>query len=141
MTDISVTTTASQVENRSWLLSGPEGVGPGWTPSVTLDISKFTAGTHYPNGYIPSGTALAKVTATGLYGPYDSTASDGREIVTGDRNGLLFGSVPVRSGSTKVGGARVIHGVVDETKLPFQSGAGAVSATLKTALRLIFFQS
>ena len=139
MTDISVVTTASQVENRSWLLSGPEGVGPGWTPSVTLDISKFVQGTHYPNGYIPSGTVLARVTATGLYGPYDSTASDGREVVTGDRLGILFGSIPVRPGSTKAGGAIVVHAAVDATKLPFQAGPGALTADARAGLRLVHF--
>lgn len=141
MTDISVVTTASQVENRSWLLSGPEGVGPGWTPSVTLDLSKFTAGTHFPNGYIPSGIVLAKVTATGLYGPYDNTASDGREIEAGDRLGILFGSLPVRAGETtgKKAGAIVVHAHVDALKLPFQSGAGALSADARAGLRLVFF--
>lgn len=68
MTDISVSTTSYQSENRSWLLS-PAGTGPGETPSITLDISGFVAGTNYPNGYIPSGTPLA-VIASGLYVPY-----------------------------------------------------------------------
>jgi hypothetical protein len=139
MTDISVVTTASQVENRSWLLGGPDSVGPGWTPSVTLDISKFTPGTHFPNGYIPSGIVLAKVTATGLYGPYDNTATDGREIEAGDRLGILFGSVPVRAGATKVGGAIVVHAPVDAAKLPFQAGAGALSADARAGLRLVHF--
>ena len=40
------------------------------TRTETLDISTFTAGTHYPNGYIKSGTPLAKV--SGLMVPYDS---------------------------------------------------------------------
>jgi hypothetical protein len=35
-----------------------------------LDISTFTAATHYPNGYIPSGTPVAKV--GGVLVPYDS---------------------------------------------------------------------
>jgi len=69
MTDISLSTTSYQVENRSWLLS-PHGTEPGTTPSITLDISGFTSGTHYPNGFIPSGTPLAKVTSSGLYIPY-----------------------------------------------------------------------
>ena len=56
MTDISVTTTAYQAEDRSWLLS-QWGQGPGENPNVVLDISAFTEGTHYPNGYIPSGHA------------------------------------------------------------------------------------
>jgi hypothetical protein len=114
MTDISVSTTGYQVENRSWLLSA-HGTDPGANPSVTLDVSKFTAGTHYPNGYIPSGIALGKVTATGLYGPYDGAASDGRETASG----LLFSTLGVRTGATKIGGALVIHGFVKESKLPF----------------------
>ena len=28
---------------------------------------------------LPAGTPLGKITATGLYGPYDATATDGRE--------------------------------------------------------------
>jgi hypothetical protein len=36
-----------------------------------LDISTFTAGTHYPDGYIPSGTPVAKV--GGVLVPYDAT--------------------------------------------------------------------
>lgn len=127
MTDISVTSTGYQVENRSWLISA-HGTDPGANPSVTLDISKFTAGTHYPNGYIPSGIALGKVTATGLYGPYDNTASDGRETAAG----FLFSTLGVRTGQTKVGGALVIHGFVRESKLPF-----AIDAAGKTDLKSI----
>ena len=37
----------------------------------TLDISAFTPATHYPNGYIPSGTPVAKV--GGVLVPYDGT--------------------------------------------------------------------
>jgi hypothetical protein len=56
MTDISVSKTNYQVEKLSWLLD--DG---GWEKeSITLDISAFTAGTHYPNGFIPSGTNLAQ---------------------------------------------------------------------------------
>ena len=51
--------------------------------SVTLDLSKFTKATHYPDNYIPSGVPLGKVTATGKYGPYDNAASDGRETCVG----------------------------------------------------------
>jgi hypothetical protein len=49
-----VQSTQYQVEDRSWLLS-PHGTEPGTTPSVILDITKFTAATHFPNGYIKSG--------------------------------------------------------------------------------------
>lgn len=69
MTDISITTTSYQVEDRSWLM-GPHGVGPGDNESITLDVSAFTSGTHYPNGYIKSGEPLARIASSGLYGPY-----------------------------------------------------------------------
>jgi hypothetical protein len=133
--DISVSTTAYQVEKRGWLW-GQHGTGPGDNPSVTLDVSTFTAGTHYPNGYIPSGTVLGKITATGKYGPYDSGAADGRQTAAG----LLFSSVKVpASTSTPVGGALFVHGFVDPARLPFQSGTGFASAAAKTALNLIYW--
>ena len=104
-----------------------------------LDISTFTAGTHYPNGYIPSGTVIAKVTATGLYGPYDPDGADGRETASG----ILFGSLPVRTGATSIGGTQVVHGFIAESKLPFASAAvgteGRLDAAAKADLPLIHF--
>lgn len=138
MTDISVTTTASQVENRSWLLS-LHGTEAGTTPSVTVDVSTFVAGTHYANGYIPSGTVLTKVTASGLWGPYDSNALDGREITTSGRIGVLYSSLNIKTGATKVGGAIVVHGFVNPLRLPFQTGAGGITPAAITALPLIHF--
>ncbi len=76
--DISMQTTTYQVGNRQWLLDEPD-----FKPNVTLDISKFTAGTHYPNGYIPSGTVIGKVSASGKFGPYDSVR-DGLSGVVAD---------------------------------------------------------
>lgn len=138
MTDISVTKTSYQVEDRQWLAS-PHGTGPGETPSVTISVAAFTAGTHYPNGYLPSGTILGKITATGLYGPYSDAASDGTQTAAG----ILFGSLPIVSASgtaTKVGGAIVKHGHVTQSKLPFQSGTGSIDAAGKADLPLIEFR-
>lgn len=133
-TDISVHSSKYQVEDRSWLASQH---GVELTPGVTLDISKFTKATHYPNGYIPSGTAIGHITATGLYGPYDDTASDGTNVCAG----LLFSSVrAIDNGGntlTSVGGARFIHGAVRVDRLPFTSGAGAVDANGKADLPMI----
>lgn len=114
--DISVRSTSYGVDDRAWLI-GQHGVDI--TPSVTLDISKFTKNTHYPDGYIKSGQPLGIVTATGLYGPYDNSASDGREVC----RGLLFSfvrAIDPSNGNTlvKVGGARFVHGLVKESKLP-----------------------
>ncbi|MFI2664873.1 hypothetical protein [Micromonospora carbonacea] len=85
MTDISVATVNYQVDKRAWLLS-PHGTDPGTTPSITLDISAFTPAVHYPNGYIPSGTPLGRITATGLYGPYSVT--DEVQTITQGGSGL-----------------------------------------------------
>ena len=122
-TDISVHSSSYQVEDRSWLV-GTHGVDI--TPGITLDISKFTKNTYYPNGYIPSGTALGKITASGLYGPYSDAASDGTQTCAG----LLFSSVRAVDPNTgnalaKVGGARFIHGAVTTSKLPANSGIDA----------------
>jgi len=51
--------------------------------SVTLDLSKFTKNTHYPDGFLPSGIPLGKITSGGKYGPYDNAANDGREVCVG----------------------------------------------------------
>lgn len=136
-TDISLQTTTYQVGNRQWLLSEPD-----YKPNVTLDISKFTAGTHYPNGYIPSGTAIGKVTATGLFGPYDDTASDGRQTAYG----FTYGDVRAirQNGSTasKVGtGAVVYDAAVSVAKLPFQSGTGSIDTNGKADLPQIRFEA
>ena len=129
MSDINVQTTNYQAENRGWLW-GTHGTGPGDNPSATLDVSLFTQATHYPNGYIPSGTVLGKVTSSGLYGPYDPSATDGRE----DAAGLLFGTLKATG---RPAGALVVHGFVQASRLPFQSGTGSADSAAKTALNLI----
>jgi len=127
--DISVRSHSYQVDNRDWLIGQH---GTDLTPSATLDISKFTKNTHYPNGFIKSGTPLGIVTATGLYGPYNDAASDGTEVC----RGLLFSFVrvidEVGNTLTKVGGARFVHGAVKESKLPI-----AINANGKADLPLI----
>lgn len=66
----------------SWLGSGHGMRNPR---TEILDISAFTAATHYPNGYIPSGTPVAKV--GGVLVPYDPTEA----TVTGA--GVLAGFI------------------------------------------------
>jgi hypothetical protein len=113
MTDISVNKTSYQVEKLSWLLDRG-----GWEmDNVTLDVSAFTAGTHYLNGFIPSGTNLGKITATGLFGPYDNAATDGREVFRGHLG--ISTKVPNTADTTKDAGAPLLFaGVVKESKLP-----------------------
>lgn len=123
-TDISMQTTTYQVGNRRWLLADPD-----FKANVTLDISKFTAGTHYPNGYIPSGTVIGKITASGLFGPYDAAASDGTQTAYG----ITYGDVRAirQNGTTasQVGtGAVVYDAAVSVGKLPFATGSGTKGA-------------
>lgn len=129
MTDISVVTTNHQVEKRSAMLS-QWGQGPGENPSITLDISAFTPGTHYPNGYIPAMTPLGKITATGLYGPYNNSAEDGTEVCAG----FLHSSVKVPAGGADPGGALIVAGFIKESKLPF-----AIDSSAKADLKLCYF--
>lgn len=89
--DISVTTEAWTVEDRSWLGSRD---GTEFTRTITLRLASFTSGTHYPNGFIPSGMLLAKITSgtgTGMYGPYAGSASEGQTVtITGTPTGGTF---------------------------------------------------
>lgn len=123
-TDISLQTRSYQVDDRRWLLAEPDV-----KLNVTLDPSKFTAGTHYPNGYLPSGTVIGKVTATGLFGPYDAAATDGTQAAYG----LTYGTATfVRQDGTtaaKVGISAVVYDTaVSVGKLPFPTGSGTKGA-------------
>lgn len=111
--DLSVREETFHSEDRSWLAS-EHGFDAART--VTLDYSTFTEADHYPDGHIPSGIVLGEIAATGLYGPYDDSLSDGREVAAG----LLRTSVPVRGND--VGGSLLVHAFVIESQLPIASG-------------------
>lgn len=132
MTEIGVITTTHHAEDRSWLY-GPHGTEPGTTPGVTLDLSLFDKDRHYPKGFVPSGIVLAKVTATKLFGPYDAAATDGRQ----NAKGLLFGSLPARAATGRVGGAALVHGFINPDRLPIKDGSGSLDAAARAALPLI----
>lgn len=85
--DIGLRTEEWGVEDRSWLGSRD---GTEFTESITLDVSAFTAETHYPDGYIPSGTVLSKL-GSGLYGPYSAATSEAQTVtITGTPAGGSF---------------------------------------------------
>lgn len=76
--------------------------GANWkTGGVTIDWSTVAAnagGTTLPDGTIvPAGTkflrygqVLSKITASGKFGPVDTTAADGRQTVTNAKRGDAF---------------------------------------------------
>ena len=110
--DLSMKTETFGQEDQSWLGSAH---GTEAARSITLDMTTFTAGTHYPDGFLKAGLPLGKITATGKYGLYSNAASDGREVLAG----LLFTVVKApASTATPVSGALLLHCIVVESKLP-----------------------
>lgn len=119
--DLSVRSETFGGDNQTWL-SAQHGTDFG--RSITLDTSAFTAGTHYPTGVFRSGTPLGRITATGMYGPYNNAAADGTETLAG------FLLTPVKAPAattTDVGGSLFEHGRVVEANLPI-----AIDAAGKT---------
>lgn len=118
-------------------------------PALTVSagsVAQTTQGVtaHYPNGFIPSGCVLGQVTATGLYGPYDATASDGRQVA----KGFAYGDVRavwlaggVSQIADKVGTGLVVYdAIVSLSHLPFVGGPGALDTAGQAALPAINFQ-
>ncbi len=137
MTDISVEATGSfTTDDRAWLLF--EAVGhqqPVATTHGVIDFALFTANTHYPNGFIPSGVVLGKVTATGRLGPYSNGAADGRETAAG----FLYNAtkVPANTATRAAVAAVDAFAVVSESRLPANHG---LDAAAKAELPLIKFR-
>jgi hypothetical protein len=120
-------------EDRSWLGSRD---GTDVTQTVTLDTSAFTEATHFPNGYIPSGVVLGRITATDLFGPYDDTASDGRQVAVG----FLYSNTKVRTGGPDVGAPIHWRGIIRAARLPLATNVtGGLDANGKTDLAAKFW--
>lgn len=117
------------VDSKEWLGSR---MGMDVCRSITVDLSLFNA-LHYSNGFIPSGTVLGKVTATGLYGPYSPALANGLDVAAG----FLFDSItmtrdglPITTGV--VGAALFWTGIVRTGKLPNFTGAADTLGELDT---------
>lgn len=110
----------------SWLDSD-HGIRNGRTE--VLDISTFTAGTHYPNGYIPSGTPLAKV--GGMVVPY--TSAEGTTTNAGVFHGHLLTDQRVTSDLKDFPVSVLQHGRVKAAKVP--TGTDAFTVPVAAAKR------
>jgi hypothetical protein len=97
--------------------------------SVTIVTASLTKATHYPNGFIPSGTPLAQYTAGANQGKYTAYTSGGANGA-GTLVGFLLDSVPVHYGaeSVDVSGALLDHGRIVLAKLPIPVDAAGQSA-------------
>ena len=113
--DLSLTTESFAADDTSWLRSrhGTEACVSG-----TLDTSAFTPSIHYPDGFFKSGLSLAKITATGKYGPYGGTTDEVQTLTVGG-SGLTSFTITY-SGQTT--------GSID---------AAATAATVQTALEAL----
>lgn len=124
MTNIGVFQLPYQSEDRSWLLTELEDA---YKQSATLSVAAFTKATHYPNFYIPSGCALGLITASStngavVVGPYDDTASDGRQTCIGYLAASTLVVDPMYQALSLVGVAIVeAFAAVNVARLPFNS--------------------
>jgi hypothetical protein len=130
--DLSLRTEAFQQDDQSWLASEH---GTSNARTVTLDISTFVAGTHYPNGFLPSGMPLGKITASGKYGLYDNAAVDGRQTLVGH---LLVGQKVGATNTVPIVAPLFWHGGVIEAKLPAGGGVDSAGKT-DVAGRITYF--
>lgn len=124
-------TNAEPRDDQSWLVNRfTDGVR-----TVTLDMTTFLDDDHETDyfasvsdtdtvSYLKSGIPLARITASGKYGPYDPEASDGRETGVA---GLLESQLRIewtRGGlkyKTFSAGMRYMA-VIDKSKLPVDTG-------------------
>ena len=102
--------------------------GLGNARTETLDISAFTAGTHYPNGYIPSGTPVAL--SAGLLVPYDKT--EGTTTGAGVLAGYVLTDQPV-VGAADFPVPLLDHGRIVVANVPYSGGFAAPAAAAKKA--------
>jgi len=115
--------------DQSWLGS-THGIANARTE--VLDISTFTASTHYPNGYIPSGLPVAKV--GGVLVPYDAT--EGTTTAAGVLAGFVLTDQPV-VGTADFGVPLLDHGRVITTKLPI-AFTPPTAAAKRAATTIVF---
>lgn len=116
----------------SWLGSNH---GTNNARTSTFVAANFTPATHYPNGYIPSGTPVAKV--GGVLVPYDSTE------VTVTNAGVLAGHLFTDQavvGTDDFAVPVLDHGRVRSAKVPQGSNAFTVpvAAAKRAAVTIVY---
>lgn len=118
--DLTLTTDTFGQDDQSWLASQHGTDSPR---TITIDVTTFTAGTHYPDGYLKSGFALKKL-VSGKYGLW-TNGDESAAVIAGH----LFTAVKIRTGATKVSAALLWHGAVLTAKMPHTvNAAGQATA-------------
>ena len=116
--------------DQSWIGAGAPGILTARTEIV--DISTFTAATHYPNGYLPSGLPVAKV--SGVLVPYDAT--EGTITGAGVLAGFILTDQPV-VGTADFAAPLYDSGRVVVANLPISFTTPAAAAK-KAATTIVF---
>lgn len=134
-TDISVTSTTSRrAPGRLWLGS-PHGVDA--PIHVTFDFATFTHANFTATGQIQNGCLLGKITASEKYGPYDDTATDGRQTAVC----ALYDDQAIPTDTSRViTSAAVPHFQCITAGLPYKTGPGALDANARVDLRMVIFR-
>jgi hypothetical protein len=139
MTEITVTSTTYNTGDRSWLLFEADGQpGPVSRGTAEIDFSAFTSGTHYPNGYLPSGWSWGRSRRRGGWRrTWTPTPTAPRP-----RSGSSTTTSPSRRAlpaASKVSAAYVrSFAAVSVSRLPANNGLDAAG---QTDLKLIDFQA
>lgn len=102
--------------DQSWLASTH---GMRNAETVTLKLSGFTKGTHFPNGFIPSGTPV-NVADLGAVVPFSDAAES--------QLGFVLFDVPT-DGATDTAAAVVVHGIVHIERVPGEFTKPAIAPT------------
>ncbi|MCW2901908.1 MAG: VWBp37 [Streptosporangiaceae bacterium] len=142
--DLSVKLDSISRDDQSWLGSAR---GTSQAQSIALVIAAFIAGTHYPNGYFPSGLPLAKIssgTNAGQYGPAgtrtvaDGATTSGSTALTSATAAFTQGDVGGAVSGTGIPAGTTIASVTNATTAVMSANATAtatgVSVTILDAL-------
>jgi hypothetical protein len=104
--------------------------------SATIDADTVSTVDSDSKKYLNKGVVLAKITspvaASGLVGPYDPTATDGRQLSYGI-SGINDTFADLSNGDVEVG--VLTKGTVKESKIVMGSADGALPPTYKELLR------
>lgn len=87
--------------------------------TAVIDISAFTAGTHYPDGYLRSGTEVNTADETAVT-PYTGAA--------GEKLGYLLTDQKVNGGED-FGAPILRHGLINTANLPIAHAASTGAST------------
>ncbi len=100
--------------DQTWLASD-HAIGNAHTG--TIHLSAFTAATHYPNGYLPSGL-IVNIANLGAIAPFTGTE--------GGKLGFVLFNQPV-VGSGDFAAAVIWHGSINKANLPVTTNLPATA--------------